>query len=103
MAGGRRLQCSCKAGHADQEWYDRMLDDKQDHQVRLLLLILAAFPSLGRIAEISEYGSNLCIFVGLLTLLAWVASRTVLDLFPLMPLLRVFCLRAHQKAAVMVV
>ena len=65
------------------------------------LLILAAFPSLGRIAEISEYGADLCI-VGRLALVAWDASRTVLDLFPLTPLLRVFCVRAHQRAAVMV-
>ena len=78
-----------------------MPDDKQYHQLRQLLLILAAFPSLGRIAEISEYAGNLCIG-GRLTLVAWDASRTVLDLFPLMPLLRVFCVRAHQRAAVMV-
>ena len=69
--------------------------------MRQLLLILAAFPSLGRIAEISEYGSNLC-NEGRLALVAWDASRTVLDLFPLMPLLRVFCLRAHKRAVVMV-
>ena len=79
-----------------------MPDDKQYHQVRQLLLILAAFPSLGRIAEIAEYGTDLCI-VGRLALVAWDASRTVLDLFPLMPLLRVFCVRAYQRAAVMVV
>ena len=78
-----------------------MPDDKQYYQVRQLLLILAAFPSLGRIAEIAEYGADLRI-VGRLALVARDAKRTVLNLFPLMPLLRVFCVRAHQRAAVMV-